>query len=144
MHWVEKYAPLFGGDAHKYFLPQLHVSFASITVMGESAGASSIMHHLTAKSGNITLPFHKAIIQSPAFFPQYLPYLDLINNVDMIPEHSINSIEGLQRAQVVLAKGPLNVCKDDHRMFYDAQINVRLNGQGGASLILDLLLTGLM
>jgi carboxylesterase type B len=42
----------------------------SITVMGESAGASSIMHHLTAQGGNITLPFQKASIQSPAFFPQ--------------------------------------------------------------------------
>jgi carboxylesterase type B len=39
--------------------------------MGESAGASSIMHHLTAKAGNITLPFQKAVIQSPAFFPQF-------------------------------------------------------------------------
>lgn len=40
--------------------------------MGESAGGSSIMHHLTANGGNITLPFQKAVIQSPAFFPQYL------------------------------------------------------------------------
>ena len=71
MHWIEKYAVLLGGDAHKYSSPPNSSLISSITVMGESAGASSIMHHLTAKSGNITLPFHKAIIQSPAFFPQY-------------------------------------------------------------------------
>ncbi len=50
----------------------------SITVMGESAGASSIMHHLTAKGGRVSLPFQKSIMQSPAFFPQYDPVaLDL-------------------------------------------------------------------
>src|SRR5204862_3671444 len=38
----------------------------------------SIMHHLTANSGSVILPFHKSIIQSPAFFPQYDPVsLDL-------------------------------------------------------------------
>jgi carboxylesterase type B len=42
--------------------------------MGESAGASSIMHHLTAQGGNISLPFQKAILQSPGFFPQYDPH----------------------------------------------------------------------
>ena len=45
----------------------------SITVMGESAGASSIMHHITGNGGNIVLPFQKAVMQSPAFFPQYNP-----------------------------------------------------------------------
>jgi Carboxylesterase family len=52
----------------------LHISLmTSITIMGESAGASSIMHHLTARGGqNVTLPFQKAILQSTAFFPQYV------------------------------------------------------------------------
>jgi carboxylesterase type B len=71
MHWIVKYAPLFGGDPNKYILhPTLWKLTVSITVMGESAGASSIMHHLTANGGNVTLPFQKAVIQSPAFFPQ--------------------------------------------------------------------------
>jgi carboxylesterase type B len=78
MRWVQKYAPLFGGDPGKYTLLLKSATDFSITIMGESAGASSIMHHLTAKGGNITLPFQKAIIQSPAFFPQYDPVaLDL-------------------------------------------------------------------
>jgi carboxylesterase type B len=37
--------------------------------MGESAGGSSIMHHLTAYGGTQDPLFKKAIIQSPAFYP---------------------------------------------------------------------------
>lgn len=36
--------------------------------MGESAGGSSILHHITSYGGNSTAPpFHQAILQSPAF-----------------------------------------------------------------------------
>lgn len=38
--WVQKYISLFGGDACR------------ITVMGESAGAGSIMHHITVSRPN--------------------------------------------------------------------------------------------
>ena len=46
--------------------------------MGESAGASSILHHITSYggSGNKKLPFQSAIIQSPGFFPQPDPAQD--------------------------------------------------------------------
>ncbi|CAN8098152.1 unnamed protein product [Discula destructiva] len=54
--WVQKYISLFGGD------PQ------QVTVMGESAGASSVLHHVTSYGGaNGPLPFSQGIIQSPAF-----------------------------------------------------------------------------
>jgi carboxylesterase type B len=46
--------------------------------MGESAGAGSIMHHLTAPK-SLAPTFQRAIIQSPAFFPQYLTSV-LTNN----------------------------------------------------------------
>ena len=42
----------------------------SITVMGESAGGGSIMHHLTAKGGNTTPVFNKAILQSATYVPR--------------------------------------------------------------------------
>jgi acetylcholinesterase len=59
--WVYDNIHLFNGDKDQ------------ITVMGESAGASSIMHQITAFGGegeeNAPL-FKRAILQSPAYFPQ--------------------------------------------------------------------------
>jgi len=62
--------------------------------MGQSAGASSIMHHITAHKGTHDRPaFSSAILESPGFFPQpnntqddqtYTEFLNLTgaNNLD--------------------------------------------------------------
>lgn len=55
LDWVQEYIGLFGGDADQ------------VTIIGESAGAASAVHHITAYGGNDTLPFQQAIVQSPAF-----------------------------------------------------------------------------
>ncbi|KAL1859819.1 hypothetical protein Daus18300_009409 [Diaporthe australafricana] len=55
LEWVQKYIGLFGGDA------------ARVTAIGESAGATSVLHHITAYGGEGSLPFAQGIIQSPAF-----------------------------------------------------------------------------
>jgi len=55
LDWVQKYIHLFGGDSGR------------VTVMGESAGAGSIMHHITAYGGTKgpgQLPFQQAVLQS--------------------------------------------------------------------------------
>ncbi|KAK9380069.1 Carboxylesterase [Kockiozyma suomiensis] len=57
LDWISENIHLFGGDGKK------------ITVLGESAGGSSIIHHLTAPGDHV--PFQRAIIQSTAYLPQY-------------------------------------------------------------------------
>ena len=55
LEWVQNYAHLFGGDAKR------------VTVLGESAGAGSILHHITAYGGAKgpgQLPFQQAVTQS--------------------------------------------------------------------------------
>ncbi|OWO97547.1 hypothetical protein B2J93_658 [Marssonina coronariae] len=60
MKWVQRYIESFGGAPDR------------VTVMGQSAGASSILHHITAGGGRreYAPEFQRAILQSPGFFPQ--------------------------------------------------------------------------
>jgi hypothetical protein len=53
--------------------PSLDSTDLSITVMGESAGGGSIMHHITSRGGTTVPVFKRAIPQSAAFNPQFNP-----------------------------------------------------------------------
>lgn len=73
-----------------------------VTVIGQSAGASSILHHIIAGGGKADDKpnFEKAIIQSPGFFPQpnsshddyiYSEYLRLTGAKDLNELQALNT-----------------------------------------------------
>lgn len=55
LQWVKKYISKFGGNPDH------------VTVAGQSAGASSILHHITGFGGIVSAPFEAAIPISPAY-----------------------------------------------------------------------------
>lgn len=60
LEWIQKYIHLVGGDKK------------SVTAMGISAGAGSILHHLVFEGGAMDPLFNRAILQSPG----YTNYID--------------------------------------------------------------------
>ncbi len=95
LEWIQRNIKFFGGDPKR------------VTVLGESAGGGSIMHHITANGGRgEPVPFRQAIMQSPGFEPivskeqqdktlrEFFGYL----GVGSVEEARLQPTESLQRA----------------------------------------------
>ncbi|KAL4877628.1 Alpha/Beta hydrolase protein [Aspergillus karnatakaensis] len=63
LQWVQDNIHLFGGDRKQ------------VTVLGQSSGGGSIMHHITADGNGIKPLFRRAILQSPSY-PPYRSWLE--------------------------------------------------------------------
>ncbi|KAI1464806.1 alpha/beta-hydrolase [Daldinia caldariorum] len=93
LDWIQKYIVLFGGGPGR------------VTVMGESAGAASIVHQLTAFDGSKASPFLKAIIQSPGFqwnIDLRGNYLRTLVEASKLVGYEIDSVSQLRKLPVDL------------------------------------------
>jgi carboxylesterase type B len=66
LEWIQKYISLVGGDSK------------TVTAMGISAGAGSILHHLLFGGGKMDPLFTRAVIQSPG----YTNYQDRVGELE--------------------------------------------------------------
>ena len=91
LEWVQNNIHKFGGDPSR------------VTIMGESAGGGSVLHHITAFGSTGEAPFHQAVLQSPGFQPMpnvkfqetILDYV--LTNASDLTEANINTVEDLRK-----------------------------------------------
>ncbi|KAJ7184688.1 Alpha/Beta hydrolase protein [Mycena filopes] len=76
LQWVQRYIGSFGGDPTR------------VTIMGQSAGAGSIIYHMIGNGGQNSNLFHQAIADSP-------PLLALLDYTDAVIENLFTQFAGL-------------------------------------------------
>ena len=84
LEWVQQHIHLFGGDP------------SQVTIIGESAGGSSVEAHVTAfGDAKAKSPFKGAIAQSPYYLPTYPSSNSQVNGV--LQYGNVSSIETLRK-----------------------------------------------
>lgn len=96
----------------EYSRTQSLTDVSQVTVIGESAGGASILHHITSYGGSRDPPsFQRAIVQSPAFFPvddstqtattasRFLQYLG-VSNLDEARAASFEAVYAASAQQI--------------------------------------------
>lgn len=116
LNWVSQHISKFGGDPDR------------VTVIGESAGASSILHHITSYGGSSSslnpdslprAPFQRAILQSPAFFPAADADTELEAYDDFLFVAGADTFEELKNKpeEVLISANKLLVSKSPYAQF---------------------------
>lgn len=97
--WVQKYIHLFGGDQDR------------VTVMGASAGASSLMHHVTSFGGVGEIAFNQAIMFSPAFLPYPTSDIPTASFNDLMNMLNVSSLEEMRQvpSETLIATNALQI-----------------------------------
>lgn len=94
IEWVQRYIGHFGGDKDR------------VTLFGESAGAGSILYHVTAEASAAQKPFSGAIIQSPyvreASSDSHVANVLHYGNMSSLDELRHQSTEDLQQLNALL------------------------------------------
>ncbi|KAH8797780.1 Alpha/Beta hydrolase protein [Flagelloscypha sp. PMI_526] len=81
LEWVKLHIEKFGGDPLK------------VTIMGESAGGGSVMHHIAAYGGSHGAPFNLAILQSPSWFSGLTPKIQDANTQTFLRYLNVTTLE---------------------------------------------------
>jgi carboxylesterase type B len=92
LQWIQKYIHNFGGD--KY----------NVTVMGESAGAGSVLLHMLAYGNNTRPPFTRGILQSPFVQATATPLNDTFQNfLSLLNVSSLEQARKLEEKDLIAA-----------------------------------------